>query len=117
LDVIAAVGESELCRALVQPRRPLAGRRALLRLLDSRDGRERLLRWDGLFIVPVAPESEGTFAAVKFYLSTAKAIEVTLSKPGDTLVIKNWRMLHGRAAVNRTLSTRRLDRAYIDELA
>src|SRR5436190_12177740 len=34
-DVIARVGRAALRRALVQPRRPLAGCRALLRLLDS----------------------------------------------------------------------------------
>jgi L-asparagine oxygenase len=116
-EVIASVGESELCRALVRPRRPLASRRALLRLLESRDGAGRLLRWDSLFIVPATTGSEATFEAVRFYLDSAKTTEVTLSKPGDTLVIDNWRMLHGRASVSRTLATRRIDRVYLDELA
>jgi alpha-ketoglutarate-dependent taurine dioxygenase len=114
LDLIEAIGELKMSRAIVQPRRPLAGRLSLLRLLDIR-ARAKVLRWDDLFIVPVTAEGKCAFEAVRHHLAQTKSIEITLSKPGDTLIVDNWRMLHGRAAALR-VTTRRLDRAYIDEL-
>ena len=114
--VIASVGKAALERALVQPRRPLDNRRALLRLLDSRDGSAPLLSWDRLFIVPVTPTAEVTFNLLRAYTEFAKVIEVSLAKPGDTLVLDNWRMLHGRSAAGGNESQRRIERAYFDKL-
>lgn len=113
LDLIAAVGEQRLSRAVIQPRRPLGGQLSLLHLLDRHAG-EKVLRWDDLFLVPVTGGGKSAFEAVKGHLAKMERIEITLSRPGDTLIVDNWRMLHGRGAVP-TL-TRQLDRAYIDEL-
>lgn len=115
-EAITAVGKSALERALVQPRRPLENRRALLRLLDSPDGSAQLLRWDRLFIVPVTPAAETTFSRLRAYTDFADTTEISLSKPGDTLVLDNWRMLHGRSAVGSDSTSRRIERAYSDEL-
>lgn len=114
LDLIAAVGEARMSRAVVQPRRPLAGQLSLLHLLDSHV-RGKVLRWDDLFLVPVTAEGRIAFEAVRKYLAQAKGIEITLTKPGDTLIVDNWRILHGRAAVSGAVA-RRLDRGYFDEL-
>lgn len=113
LDLIEAVGELKLSRAIVQPRRQIEGRLSLLHLIDARAG-TKVLRWDDLFIVPVTTEGKSAFAAVRQHLAQTKSVEITLSKPGDTLIVDNWRMLHGRAAAFG-VTTRRLDRAYIDE--
>src|SRR5919202_3198094 len=51
-EVIAAIGETQLWRALVQPRRPVGSNRPLLRLYDQRDQDTPFLRWDKLFISP-----------------------------------------------------------------
>lgn len=114
LDLIEAVGELRMSRAVVRPRRPIAGRQSLLRLLDAHAG-AKLLRWDDLFIVPVTTEGKRAFEVVRHHLALAKPIEITLFRPGDTLIVDNWRMLHGRAAALPTV-TRQLDRAYFDEL-
>lgn len=114
LDLIAAVGEHKMSRAVVRPRRPLGGRLSLLHLLDAHAG-AKVLRWDDLFIVPVTAEGKTAFEAVRRHLAQTERVEVTLSRPGDTLIVDNWRMLHGRAAAAPTI-TRQLDRAYIDEL-
>ncbi len=113
-DLIEAVGELKMSRAIVQPRRPIVGRLSLLHLLDTH-AKAKVLRWDELFIVPVTAEGRSAFEAVRDYLVQSKSIEITLAKPGDTLVVDNWRMLHGRAASSE-MTRRRLDRAYIDEL-
>lgn len=115
-DLISAIGALPLTRTLVQPRRPLAGRRSLLRLLDSRDGRGRFFRWDSLFVEPATPTSEETFEAVAQYLRTATAAEYSLIACGDTLLIDNWRMIHGRSAATASESTRRVERVYLDEI-
>jgi len=46
----------------------------------------------------------------------ALVIRVTLTSPGDTLVIDNWRMLHGRSAVPRDGLQRHVERAYLGKL-
>jgi len=114
LDLIEAIGELKLSRTIVQPRRPIAGQLSLLHLLDTNAG-GKVLRWDGLFILPITAEGRNAFESIRHYLAQTTNIEITLSKPGDTLIVDNWRMLHGRAAASGATS-RRLDRAYIDEL-
>jgi L-asparagine oxygenase len=115
-NLLDAIGRTVLSRSLVQPRRPIDRRRALLRLLDSRDGSAQFLRWDSLFIVPATRSSAMAFAAVREYVDSAAANELALAKPADTLVIDNWRMLHGRSRVDSASTARRIDRAYIDQL-
>jgi alpha-ketoglutarate-dependent taurine dioxygenase len=41
---------------------------------------------------------------------------VYLSQPGDTLIIDNWRMLHGRSAVQQSEKDRLLERAYLSDI-
>ena len=115
-QLVATIGELALMRALVRPRRPLENRRTLLRLLDWRDGSDRFIRWDYLFIAPATKASAATFTAVSSYAQQATPHEIVLRAPGDTLVIDNWRMLHGRAKVGDGASARRIDRVYIDKL-
>lgn len=113
-DLIGVVGELRLSRAIVKPRRPIAGQVCLLHLLDA-NAQVKVLRWDELFIVPATVEGGSASEAVRGYLARGRSTELTLSKPGDTLIVDNWRMLHGRAAASKVV-TRRLDRAYIDVL-
>lgn len=113
-DLVRELGEHKLYRALVQPRRQLNGSRPLLRILDSRDGAPRFLRWDSLFLLPADLSHINEFEAIKNYLSTAKLTEVYLAKAGDVLVIDNWRMLHGRGEAKA--GNRLIERVYLDQL-
>jgi L-asparagine oxygenase len=115
-EVIAAIGETQLRRTLVQPRRPLAYSRPLLRLYDQRDQDSSFLRWDNLFISPATAKSAITCAEMTSYLNLAKPVEIVLQHPGDTLVIDNWRILHGRSSVSSSSGNRQIDRAYIRNL-
>ena len=115
-DLVAKISPTILRRALVQPRRPLGGARALLRLRECPDGETSFIRWDSLFLRPATLSSRDTFQAVEAYLRSATTENLVLLNPGDTLILDNWRMLHGRAAVPETSHARHVERAYLGDL-
>lgn len=110
------IGRCTLRRTLVQPRRPLNGRLPLLRILDEPQNLGTLIRWDCLFIKPASDASADTFNRIQAVLSESPPIRVALASPGDTLIIDNWRMLHGRSAVPRDALQRHVERAYLGML-
>ena len=111
-DLISVVGRRNLTRALVRPRRPLKHNRPLLRLLSRREDGSELFRWDSLFVVPATNESQVICETVANVLASINPKEVWLENPGDTLIIDNWRMLHGRSQVSTGDELRRVERAY-----
>lgn len=110
------IGASALRRTLVQPRRSLNGMLPLLRILDDPQGLGTLLRWDSLFIKPASDASAATFNRIQAILGGSSMIRLSLTSPGDTLIIDNWRILHGRSAVPRNKVERHLERAYLGRL-
>ena len=115
-DLKADVGRRALIRALVRPRRPLRGNRPLLRLLDRRKDGNELFRWDSLFVAPATNESRVVWKAVTDCLGFIEPQEIRLDNPGDTLILDNWRMLHGRSMVVVGDEQRRIERAYLGEV-
>ena len=111
-QLISIVGHQHLMRALVRPRRPLKRNRSLLRLLSRSEDGSELFRWDSLFVVPGTRESQVICDTVARTLTSIKPMEVFLKNPGDTLILDNWRMLHGRSQVSGEDSLRRVERAY-----
>lgn len=114
-SLIDAIGYLRLERTIVQPRRLLANGRPLLRLL-SETSAGQILRWDELFIIPASPSSALAVAEVRQFLASADLQNVELLVPGDTLVIDNWRMLHGRSCVPPATAHRHLERVYLGDL-
>ena len=115
-ELIAATGRQYLMRALVRPRRPLKRSRPLLRLLSRQLNGSEVFRWDSLFVVPATNESRVAFEHVADYLDSLEPIEVCLQNPGDTLILDNWRMLHGRSQVSTADELRRIERAYLGDI-
>jgi L-asparagine oxygenase len=111
LPIIKQIGESALVRSLVKARRPVQGKRSLLRLCE-RDHQGHLLRWDEKYILPASPAGERGMSQLRGALATARRLEVHLCRSGDTLVLDNWRMLHGRGNVPPDVLNRRIARAY-----
>lgn len=105
-----------LRRALVRPRR--VGRRAsvLLPVVFERSEDSFALRWDSLFLVPMNEASRKVAETIASNACDPHILDYSLTSPGDTLVLDNWRCLHGRGAVALGGMTRRLERAYISEL-
>lgn len=96
-------------RALFSPRRRLEGKMYLLRMLTP-----DALRWDSLFLTPKnAPARE--VANLMSVLATRPPVQdLFLSEPGRTVLLDNWRVMHGRSAVPASGIGRSLDRAYLD---
>lgn len=115
--IIVQFGVDTLYRTLLQPRRPSNGNRPLLRMLNSTDVGEHQLRWDSLFVQPATESSSKTVRAVSEFIDAQLETQIYLTNPGDTLVIDNWRMLHGRSAVPPTAASRHIERAYLRSLA
>ena len=116
LSMLTAIGEENLSRTLVQPRRPINGEKPILRLAEKLDERRFRIRWDSLFIKPCSSFSIDIYSQVVEYLSSVRPFEFNLSKPGDTLIVDNWRMLHGRSSVPRADTSRVIHRAYLSSL-
>lgn len=116
--IVAAVGEDLLRRALVRPRRAALGGRPLFPLLrrgcPDREG--SLLRWDELFVEAASSAGRQGSAAMQHELRSATREAIVLRGPGDTLVVDNWRMIHGRGAIPPTSMHRAVERAYLAEI-
>ena len=114
--VSAAVGAGTLFRALVRPRRPRGGVLPLLRILSRPNPNSVLIRWDEEYIRPASEAGRKGIAEFARAVATQEVTDIRLSEPGDTLIIDNWRMLHGRSHVPLTSAGRILERSYLEAL-
>ena len=115
--VVPSVGADELRMALVQPRRPMRNGKQLLRLLEHFEGESDFtLRWDSLYLKPASQIAARIYGAFFNVLSSLTPTEIPLIESGDTLVIDNWRCLHGRAPVLSANLDRKIDRVYLKNL-
>lgn len=115
-EIVSVIGKNLLSRSLVQPRRPIKGRLPLFRLLQSSEERD-LLRWDEVFIRPASDVGKAGFREFKTAIESQTPIRISLSKPGDTVIIDNWRMLHARSAIRPEHQSRKIERAYLEDIA
>jgi L-asparagine oxygenase len=113
LLIIQQVGETALARALVKPRRTVQGKRLLLRLYERDHADGHFLRWDEKYILPASPAGEQGMSQLRAAVATAPRRVIHLVRPGDTLVLDNWRMLHGRGSVPPDALNRTIERAYL----
>jgi hypothetical protein len=104
-----------LVRAIFKPRRPMSGSIRLLRLCENiEDG--FCLRWDEVFLQPASKIGEIAKGLVRDYLARINPESIALVRPGDTLLIDNWRMLHARSQVAAEQHDRKLERVYLEKL-
>ncbi|WP_194933748.1 Fe(II)-2OG oxygenase family protein [Pseudomonas neuropathica] len=101
-------------RAVVVPRRAQPGRMLCPMPVCFRDGGYAGLRWDYLFLKPLNQAAIRVGESIKS-IQDIRRIDVCLADPGDTLIIDNWRMLHGRSSVP-SATHRRLERIYVSKL-
>ncbi|MER9039245.1 TauD/TfdA family dioxygenase [Mesorhizobium sp. M0924] len=114
-SIVEAVTIDIVQRAVVRPRRPQSGEMRLLRLWET-SGTGHLLRWDEIFLKPASPVGEVAFRKIREHLERVVPVPVALVDPGDTLIVDNWRMLHGRPAISAGRQDRRLERVYLGRL-
>lgn len=112
--IVSAFSRDELRRVLVQPRRAISGRRPLLRLLDTASTETEIFRWDMLFTQPATDFSRRVISAIQKFVATLEEKRILLLSKGDTLIVDNWRMLHGRSSVDQSSIHRKVERVYMD---
>jgi len=117
VQVIENIDPIVLSRALVRPRRRVEGSSPLLRLYDRHRQNRGLLRWDEVFICPASRAGEIGVKKFGECLARSSPISVSLAKQGDTLIIDNWRMLHGRSSVPPACSDRLIERLYLEKVS
>jgi L-asparagine oxygenase len=113
--LINAVTVDLLARAIFKPRRPRDGALALLRLCEPTDDGHRL-RWDEVFLKPASKIGDVANHGVREYLTRSEPLSIALVRPGDTLLIDNWRMLHARSPILAGREDRKIERVYLEDL-
>jgi hypothetical protein len=115
--IASTVGEHTLRRALVIPRRK--SKRQTICPLPVMFRYERVwgMRWDFLFLSPLNDAAMETSNMLSSHNWHEKGlVAVKLIDPADTLVIDNWKMLHGRSSVPEASMEREIQRAYLNRL-
>jgi L-asparagine oxygenase len=113
-SVVAAIGSSMLDRCLARPRRPINGVFQLLPIWQtSSHSSHQLLRWDSIYLNPANLYAQAVFGQIEDYLSHAQPLAFVLLNKGDTLILDNWRLLHGRSPIQNPTSSRRIHRLYM----
>ena len=74
------------------------------------------IRWDPLFIIPLNMSAKACAGILSTPEFRARRIEISLSEEGDTLLIDNWKTLHGRSAVPEDAKSRLIERVYLEEI-
>ena len=108
---LGGLSQSTIKRAMFQPRRLLDNKLCLLRLIQ-----DALIRWDQLFLVAKNAEAEEVSHHIKHRQPDFQTTKIGFVEPGETLLIDNWKVLHGRTAVPESGYTRVIDRVYLSEI-
>lgn len=94
-------------------RKPIMGQFIPLRICCKS---RQMYRWDREFIRPASQNSMALRDKILQHLKLLKPIDFYMKNNGDTLVVDNWKMLHGRGAVFASERERSLDRVYLGDL-
>lgn len=115
-DFEDTVGFAAVQQALFRPRRASRPRAMGLLPLVFTSNFCTGLRWDSQFLKPVNSAAKAVAACVASLSGQWKCrTEVSLSCHGDTLIVDNWRMLHGRSVIDEN-ANRIVDRVYFSEI-
>lgn len=113
--IVAQIGPPVLRKAVFMARRHRIGFSGLVRAMSRHNGAD-ILRWDPVFLNPLNQHARAVASAIFNPTWKRVATSVLLRNPGDTVLIDNWRMLHGRSAVPVGSRARRIERVYLSEV-
>jgi alpha-ketoglutarate-dependent taurine dioxygenase len=116
-SVVATLGAKVLARCLARARRPMNGTFQLLPIWQefSDQGQQRI-RWDSIYLRPANEYAQTIFRRIEECLSRVQPVAEVLLNKGDTLLLDNWRLLHGRSPVRDRRSSRKIHRIYLSSL-
>jgi hypothetical protein len=113
--IVELIGTTSLRKAVFTARKQRIGCSGLVRAMSSHD-RSDVLRWDPIFLEPLNQPANALVLAMLDPVWSTTVLKVLLHQPGDTLLIDNWRMLHGRGEVSTQSTARHIDRVYLAEV-
>ena len=112
-EIEKEVGKSRLSKAIFVPRKPVGGKVLPVSIYDNvRD----IFRWDQNFIRPVSHSSRNLVESILGIVRSFKTFDFHLQNSGDTLLIDNWKMMHGRGAILPENRNRIIERVYLRKL-
>jgi L-asparagine oxygenase len=114
-SIVDFVGDTTLCKAVFATRRRRIGCSGLVRAMSSYDD-SVVLRWDPLFLRPLNKHAHVVASVMRDSAWKEVAVKLLLAKPGDTLIVDNWRALHGRGMVAASSMNRLIERVYLSEV-
>lgn len=116
-SLIEFIGSSALTRCLARPRRPMNEALQLLPILQVLPRQDQqLFRWDSIYLKPSNEYAQIIFGKIQDYLSNVQPVATVLINKGDTIILDNWRLLHGRSQVKDVESSRSIHRIYLSSL-
>jgi L-asparagine oxygenase len=116
--ITSTLEETTIRRAMARPRHtPRSGAQCLLPLIFPIEENRFGFRWDPLFLVPMNLPAQRLAGIMRDNAwDMTRLVTVTLKSPGDTLIVDNWQLLHGRRPVLATDLSRCIERIYLSEL-
>lgn len=114
-SALAGISSLTIRRALYHPRRRLNGRLALLRLIQPTNTYS-VFRWDQLFLRAANDEAAEVANQMVGIEPGEASTQIVFQNQGDTLLVDNWSMLHGRSAVPEQGINRLIERVYLGEV-
>ncbi len=113
--VVGLLGAASLQKAVLRARKRHFACSGLVRALSLHHG-EQIFRWDPIFLEPLNGHAGALVRAMLDPALNDATIRVRLQDPGDTLIIDNWRTLHGRSQVPARSKPRNVERIYLSEV-
>jgi len=113
--ILELVGAAALRKAVFGARRRRIGYSGLVRAMSHHDSTV-VLRWDPIFLKPLNQHAQVLTNAMRDTAWSKAAVKILLNQPGDTLIVDNWRMLHGRGEVMPHSTGRHIERVYLSEV-
>jgi L-asparagine oxygenase len=115
--LLSCLGERISSRALFRPRRQVLGKPVTILPMCFSIMDTEAIRWDPRFLRPLNNEATEAFSKAPGSVDLQESIvRIQLSSPGDTLLIDNWRCLHGRSEIGVGALSRHLERVLLDEV-
>lgn len=113
--VTPALASIDMRKAVFTGRKRRAGCSGLVRAM-SRQASQDIRRWDSMFLKPLNQQARDLDGLLRDAKWTHSATRIPLRRPGDMILVDNWRILHGRDPVAPGSKGRLLERVYLSEL-
>ncbi len=114
-NALCGVFENTISRAHFYPRKKILGKRFLLPFRQNiKNG--KIYRWDSLFLTPANKEANEVCVHFTKFLHDFPIKKIEFTNFFDTIIINNWKILHGRSSVSPRNCNRVIERVYLGNI-